>query len=217
MTGAEINSKLERGVLGRGAIRQLRGEFYQLQAPSDSTFSQGVVDSVTRQATGIDAAWDAKDNALTLRISFGGPGLWIPYLGNGVKSKLVGVAQTLNHGLGTYTPPLVSGGAISWVVTGPFSGCTAATFSPTGAKVFAHIITPGGGRTCDAVPNQIANIATQVNAPEPKDHALFTPNGPGVGYVFWTYLSGGWYRRVLWGGQGMGFVPVLGVERKEPV
>jgi hypothetical protein len=216
MTAKEVNRKLARPPIGKPAIKKLKFSPMQLQVPSDRTFSHGVVDSVTQQATGIDAVWDNKENALTLRISFGGPGLWIPYLGNGA-AEAKGVAQTVAFGLGTYTPPLVGGGVVSWVVTGPFTGCTAATFSPSASKVFAHIITPAPAHPCDTVPNQIANIAAKVGAPVPTGNAVIRPMLAGEVFVFWMYLGSGWYRRLLWAVQGAGCMTVLGVEKKVQV
>lgn len=215
MTGAEINSKLARGLRGKFEICEFFASpgFSDIQAPSDSMYSMGVVDSVTRQANRVDAVWDKKHKRLTIRRNCTGPGYWIPYLGNGPKHP-IGMAQTPGRGLGTYTPPVILGGPISWVVTGPFSGCTAASFSPGGGKVFAHVITPADGSTADTVSNQISNIATRVGAPIPgPDVATKILSGVGEGFVFWLLINGVWYRRIMWAYAGI----VKGMERKTQV
>ena len=140
MTGDQVNSKLERGVFGTYEIREFKatGGFHTLNSPEDPAYANGVADSVTQQAHRVDAAWDNAQKRLTISLSGAGPGYWIPYLGNGSKIQ-VGMAQTDKRGLGAYTPVIAAGGAISWVITGPFSGCSSAAFAPAGGKVFAHV------------------------------------------------------------------------------
>lgn len=189
MNGEELNKKLERGVFG-SSIKKLAGAWSTLEAPSDMTCANGVNDSVTQQQRRVDAVWDSKHNKLTISNTPAGPGLWIPYLGNGMPNP-VGVAVTRLRGLGTYTD--IIGAGVSWVATGPFTGCYAVTFTPPGGKVFAHIITPAREYTADTPANQATNIANQVGAP--------TPNLAGSqvkgGYVFWTRIKGLWWRRVI--------------------
>ncbi len=213
MNGAQINQRLERGLFGRYEIRELHATpgFTVLQQPSDLTFATGVADSVTEQVNRIDAAWDAVNRRLTLSISAVGEGYWIPYIGNGA-ANLAGVAQTAGRGLGTYTPVIAAGGPISWVVTGPFSGCSSASFTAPAGKVFAHLISPAEGYTADTLANQEANIAAQINpAAPPAGHVQQVVSGNGEGYVFWTYFGGSWYRRVVWAFAGT----VRAVDRRE--
>lgn len=204
MTGAEINQRLERS-WWFGCyydIRELKANpgFATLQVPSDLTFAQGVVDSVSEQAHRIDADWDDVNKRLTLSLNAGGEGYWIPYLGNG-PSNLVGMAQTANHGLGTYTPVIAPGSPISWVVTGAFSGCSSASFKTPAGMHFAHLITPPEtGVTCDTIANQRANVAAQLNIPAtaPDVQVQQVLSGTGEGYVFWTFFDATWHRRVVW-------------------
>jgi len=202
LNGDQVNDKLERRLFGRYYIRELKAapRFADLQAPSDATFANGVADSVTEQAHRVDAAWNAAQNRLTISATPAGPGYFIPYIGNG-SPNLVGMAQTLKRGLGAYTPVVGAGGpVISWVLTGPFSGCSTVAFSPlAGGRVFAHVITPSTGYTADTVANQVANIAGQVGAPAPVAGAVQRVSGGlGEGYVFWTLYNGAWWRRVVW-------------------
>lgn len=199
MTADEINDKLERGAFGKYEIKTLKAHpgFRSLQIPSDLNFQHGVADSVTEQYHRIDAAWNNSTKTLTLGLNGGGPGYFIPFIGNGA-AQLAGVAQTASRGLGSYTPVIARGGGISWVVTGPFSGCYTADFFAPGGKVFAHLATVGVGYTADTVHNQVTNIAAQVNAHVPGHGHLKQVLGPGEGYVFWTKIQGSWYRRVIY-------------------
>ena len=215
MNGTQINQRLERGLFGRYDIRELHAApgFNTLQRPSDLTFAQGVVDSVTEQTNQIDAVWDGAHNRLTLSLNAAGHGYWIPYVGNGA-ANLIGMAHTAGRGLGTYTPVVAPGGPISWVVTGPFSGCSSASFIAPAGMVFAHLITPGRGYTADTVANQTTNVAAQVNpvAP-PAGQIQQVTGGNGEGYVFWTYFNAVWYRRVVWANAGT----VRAVDRRTQV
>jgi len=214
MTGTQVNSKLERGLFGKYDIAELKANpnWTALQPPSDPAYAHGVADSVSEQYHRIDAAWDAANKRLTLSLNAAGGGYWIPYLGNGA-AHLAGVAQTAKRGLGTYTP-LMAGGAITWAATGPFSGCHTAAFSPAGGRVFAHVITPADGYTADTVVNQVANIAAQVGAAVPAATAVKQVVNPaGEGFVFWTLVSGVWYRRVVYAWAGK----VTAVEAKTAI
>lgn len=201
MTGEEIHNKLRHKYGLKSDIRELKANpgFWQMQRPSDANFTRGVADSVTEQYHRIRADWDAQQKKLTLSLHNAGHGYWIPYLGNGA-GALAGVAQTAGRGLGTYTAPLGPGGPVTWVATGPFSGCSLATFSPAGGnKVFAHVITPAAGYTADTVVNQVANIAAQVNSPAPAQGAVQqVVSAHGEGFVFWTLVNGVWRRRVIY-------------------
>jgi hypothetical protein len=200
MTGDQINAKLERGLFGKYDIKEFKATpgFAGLNSPSDATFATGVADSVTQQAHRIDATWDATHKRLTLNTNAAGEGYWIPYLGNGA-GALAGMAQTALRGLGAYTPAVAAGGGISWVVTGPFSGCHHASFTAGGNKVFAHVITPADGYTSDTVANQLTNIAAQVGAAVPgAGQTGQVVNGAGEGFVFWMRVAGSWYRRIVY-------------------
>jgi len=214
MNGAQINQRLERGLFGSYEIRELHANtgFTPLQTPPDLTFANGVVDSVTEQAHRIDAAWDGVHKRLTLSLNAAGEGYWIPYVGNGAVN-LIGMAQTARRGLGTYTPVIAAGGPVSWVVTGPFSGCSSAAFSTPGGMVFAHLISPATGYTADTLANQETNVAAQVAAAPPTGHVQQVLSGTGEGYVFWTYFNATWYRRVVWAYAGT----VRGVDSRTQV
>ena len=211
MNGSEVNDKLERGILS-SSIKFLKAipGFLALQTPSDLDFAEGTLDSVTEQSYRIDGAWDKSTKTLTLSKNVGGSGLWIPYVGNG-SVKAVGIAQMARRGLGTYTPIVEGGGGISWVVTGPFSGCHSAVFSSGNDKVFAHIVTAGDGYTADSVANQVEAIANSMGIPVPPatDYPKVSA-GAGEGFVFWTRIGATWYRRVVYAFAGT----VMSVEAK---
>jgi hypothetical protein len=205
MTGQQVNDKLERGIFG-ATIRQFACTALNasMQKPSDPTYATGVNDSVTQQANRIDAAWDNAQKKLTLSLNPAGPGYWIPYIGNGVPTRdgipyvAVGVAQTAKRGLGAYTP-VVGAGAISWVATGPFSGCSLADYSAAAGRVFAHLISPAEGYTAATIATQNADIAAQTGAPAAAGiHLQQVVNPVGEGYVFWTLVGANWYRRIIY-------------------
>jgi hypothetical protein len=204
MDGQEINERLERGLMGSYDIRLLvaNPDWMNLGWPSDPNFAQGAVNSVTQQSHRIDAEWNDHDRSLTIirTNSQNSPGLWIPWLGQGF-ATLAGVNQMQNRGLGTYTPGIDPGGPISWVATGPFSGCYSVAFRPNaGNVVFAHVITPTEGYTADLpIGNQINNIAAQVGAPGAILNSIQKVTSANAhGFVFWTLLDGLWWRRVVW-------------------
>ncbi len=206
MDGEEVNAKLERGWFGKVSIKKLHVAINDLQQPSDPNCANGVNDSVTQQAHEVDATWTEDTGLLSITSSAGGPGLWIPYMGNGMTAS-IGVAQTANHGLGTYTP-LVGAGGASWVATGPFSGCYAVEFTvpgPGGGKVFAHVITAEGQAHPAKEPAaQVLDIANELNGaipPTPDKLAASKPSG-GIGFVFWTLYKGSWWRREIFAGAG---------------
>jgi hypothetical protein len=203
VTGQQINSKLSRGLLGKYAIKKLGFSVYQLQVPSDTAFLRGAADSVTEQYHVIDAVWNDTEKKLTLSPSVTGEGYWIPYIGNGAsESALTGMAQTKGRGLGTYTRATAAG--ISWVVTGPFTGCYTASFSTPNGKSFAHVVTPDPPYTADGVPNQVANIATQLGITAADAGSLKQVLNPaGEGFVFWTRIGAAWYRRVIYAVNGV--------------
>lgn len=217
MNGAQVNTYLERGLFGKYAIHKLLATpgFNSLERPSDLLYTTGVADSVCQQAHQIDAVWNGAQKSLTLSQSATGEGYWIPYIGNGAHNAPVGVAVTLLRGLGTYTPTVTLGGNISWVATGPFSGCSSASFTAlNGDMVFAHLSTPPAGYTADTLPNQVANIAAQTGFPAPAAAGIQQVlSGRGLGYVFWTYIGAAWYRRVVWANFGK----VVGVERRNQI
>ncbi len=214
MIGTQINHYLERGIFGKYKIRELKAAppgFSALNSPSDGAFVNGVVDSVTEQAHRIDAVWDNPNKRLTLHSHIAGHGYWIPYLGNGSQVS-VGMAQTALRGLGAYTPTILVGGPISWVVTGPFSGCSSVSFTVGGGgKVFAHAITPAHNYTADTVANQVINIAAQTASVAGAPQTV--TGGAGEGFVFWAYINATWYRRVVWAFAGK----VNAVDRKSQV
>ncbi len=214
MNGQEINDKLERGLFGSYKIKHLAGTWSTLERPSDMTCANGVNDSVTQQARSVDAVWNPALKRLTIQAAAGGPGLWIPYLGNGMPNA-VGVAVTAGHGLGTYTPVVGAAGA-SWVATGPFSGCHIVTLTVGGGKVFAHVISPAAGYPCAPPATQTIDIAYQVGAvpPTPAVLAASKVSGGGIGFVFWTRLHGAWWRRVIKTGAGSP-AKVISVERRQ--
>ena len=185
MNGEQLNQYLERGFGGTTLIRKLAFESLnmQLNRPSDMNANRGVPDSVTEQYHRVDASWDAGTSTLTVSKEITGPGYWIPYLGNGIPN-----VGTHLRGLGTYTP-IVPATTISWVATGPFSGCHAYVFTPLR---FAHVITPAGGYSADAVANQRNNIPGAVRA------GGLVRRGRGDAFVFWTHLRGGWYQREVY-------------------
>jgi hypothetical protein len=221
MNAQQLNKKLERGVFG-ASIKQLGGLWGALGAPSDTTYAHGAVDSVTQQARRVDATWNAANKRLTIQAAAGGPGLWIPYLGNGVTElsrqaaiDAGGLAHTVGCGLGSYTQ--VGAGGANWVATGPFSGCYAVTLTaPGGDKVFAHVITPAAGYTAADPVTQAVDIANQVGAipPSPDELSNSKVTGGGIGYVFWTRLNGIWWRRVIFAGVGNP-ATVMSVGRKK--
>ncbi|WP_263384011.1 hypothetical protein [Granulicella arctica] len=168
---------------------------------------------MSEQSYRIDAAWDSKTGTMTLSKNAAGEGLWIPYVGNGA-SVSAGIAQMSKRGLGTYTPTVLGGGGISWVVTGPFSGCHSAVFSVGNDKVFAHIVTQASGYTADTVANQVANIALQLGIPAPAATAYpQVASGLGEGFVFWMRIGATWYRRVVYAFAGK----VTSVEAKTTI
>jgi len=213
MNGEELNNKLERGIFG-ASIKQLAGAWGALETPTDMTFANGVNDSVTQQDRRVEATWDSTHNRLTIQAAAAGDGLWIPYLGNGMRNA-VGVAQTPDHGLGTYTRAIGAGG-VSWVATGPFSGCYAVTFTAGGGKVFAHIITPAHNHTAADPVTQAVDIATEIGAipPAPGELAAHQISGVGIGFIFWTRIKGVWWRRVINTGAGSP-ATVITVEKKK--
>ncbi|NNG05870.1 MAG: hypothetical protein HKM95_17445 [Inquilinus sp.] len=192
MNGAELNKKLERGLLGSSIKRLVIAK--ALAAPSDPERTRGVENSVTEQAHAVDAAWENGTLSIYARPEEGhipkGPGLWIPYLGN-----------VDDRSYGTYTPamgnPSVSA---SWVGTGPFSGCYAVTLTTFQGKVFAHVVTKTEGCAVQPALTQAHHIANQITAPQLTQAALDkmkVSSGEGWCYVFWTKKGDNWWRRVL--------------------
>lgn len=200
MNGNEVNSHLERGLFGKAPIKRLIIN-YPLNILSDDQFLSGHDNSVTQQAVRIDADWDDNNKILSLVQANAGPGLWIPWIESSPQTY-TGAGKTPGRGLGTYTPVLDPN--ITWVASGPFSGCYAVSFYGAALNhwVFAHIVTstPTSPYPTDTVDNQIANISNQTGLPVRK-RQLITVNG-GSGFIFWTLRNGTWCRRVIWALQG---------------
>ena len=183
------------------------------ETPSDSAFLTGVNDSITQQGHRVSCYIDNNGN-LSIVPDINGSGLLLPYIGTGAGNAPPGVAVTPMRGLGTYTPPVVQvGGAVSWVCTGKFNGCSSYSIrshanggggAAPSHLVFGHLITPSAGYTADNVPNQAANIRAQTgyNAATEDQHIVTPPmNGPGSdgGYVFWMEtVHQRWVRRNVW-------------------
>jgi hypothetical protein len=181
------------------------------ETPSDLAFTTGVNDSVTEQGHRVSCSIDNNGN-LSIAPDVNGSGIILPYIGGGAGANApIGVAVTPGRGLGTYTPPIQVGGAVSWVCTGKFSGCSSYSIRshangngavPPLHLVFGHLITPSAGYTADTVPNQAANILAQTGYdPATVDQHRVTPinvNGSDGGYVFWMETVNGWVRRQVW-------------------
>ncbi len=202
--GAAIDAKLDRGFLARHDIQKLRFEA-GVDAPSDLTFAadRGANNSVTEQHNRVIANWDDNTKEMTLAVSGGGDGYFIPYVGNPAgdasHSSQAGVAQMYNRSLGSYVK--VDDPAIEWVATGPFSGCYASTFRTGDGKVaFAHIVTPiskDKPETADTVDNQKMHIENLVGALRDRTDCPKMSPADGFGYVFWIKLDGAWTRRLV--------------------
>ena len=181
------------------------------ETPSDLAFTTGVNDSITLQGHRVGCSID-NDGNLSIVPDINGSGIILPYIGNGAGNNApTRVAVTPGRGLGTYTPPVqVVGGAVSWVCTGKFSGCSSYSIRShaNGAAapshlVFGHLITPSAGYTADTVPNQAANILAQTGYnPATIDQHRVTPvnhaKGSDGGYVFWMETANGRVRQQVW-------------------
>lgn len=207
MTGEQLNDYLERGFLGKSKIKLLPGT-NPLERPVNLDANLLVADSVIEHANQVRATWTAGTGSLAITIDNTGEGYWIPYLGNGANLVQENDQQ---KGLGTFTPAIPAGSAISWVATGPFSGCHAVAFNPGAGPVFAHVITPAPNYPCDTVPVQVTNISTSLGCPNPG--AGFVPEYTvGAGFVFWTRIQGQWWVREVQALNGM--VTKVGKKRK---
>ncbi len=120
--------------LTSATVEKLNREFNQLKninwnglnTPSNpSDLREGNIVSIQQHV--ISAALNS-EGSLVLTSAEHGDGLWVPYLGS---------VQ------GTYTDKLDD--SISWVATGPFSGCHAGVFSNDTDIRFAHLVTPDAG------------------------------------------------------------------------
>lgn len=193
MNGKQLDAKLARSAWKKvSAAKKLvcpyliREVVANLQAP-------GVQDSVSQQVHRVDARWSEPQKSLEIFQSNTGPWYCIPYLGKGIPN-----VGTPGRGLGTYTPLIAPGGAISWVITGPFSGCHAMTFSSGAHKAFAHVVTVSNGPgiyTAAPVDTQIADIEQMLNA-RLRDRER-PDTGGRWGFVLWTYIDNVWYRRTV--------------------
>ena len=188
--------------------KNLKGLGMALNVPSDLSWATGVKDSVSKQFHRVNITPDAKKGDLSVAAAVGGAGYWVPYLGNGANNAPVGFAHTLHRGLGSYTDLVKAGGDITWVATGPFSGCTSLSIRDTtnDSIVCAHVITPADKYTADTIVNQTNNIEAQTGIATANrnvdSHVVTPPDGLEVnaGYVFWMYetKNNRWVRRVVW-------------------
>jgi hypothetical protein len=188
MDAEALNGYFENTIFSKAKASVLAGKWSHLEEPADLSAKSGVTDSVTEQAHLVDATWSEANKTLTIARATAGKGYWIPYLGNGIPG-----VGTDKRGLGTYSPAVGSGSTISWVATGPFSGCYAVALSGTAGMVFAHVITAASGYTCEKPEQQLADIAQTVGAQNPGLGQK--ASGNGLGFVFWTRIKGVWYRR----------------------
>lgn len=127
----------------------------------------------------------------------------------------MGVSIDPGRSLGSYTPKLKAGGDISWVCTGPFSGCYPLSVhdSSDGSVVFGHVVTPTSSNsqyTADDPKNQVKNIKkmTEMNGKGVETKWKSRPELPEDGllpavYVFWIYETPSkgaarWVRTTVW-------------------
>ena len=207
MTGDELNLLFENSFFCKAKIKMLLGTG-KLEAPVGLDRSKVADNNVVEHINMIDAASDA-NGGVTLSLSSTGSGYWIPYLGNGID---VSTADTVPRGLGTFTPPIPSGSGISWVATGPFSGCRAVVFKPSAGLVFAHVITPASGTECASVRDQVKSISSKLGCLDPGD-GIVPEYTTGAGYAFWLRIQGQWYYRELQAFNGI----VTAVGKKQAV
>lgn len=193
LTGAQVNAVFERGLLGRHRVAGLQfppvigdmtpwGNFVPRPVKRDGAPAGEEPAHVVKLSAKVGADFDAVTRRLVLTRDENGHGYWLPFV-DGYHGRDVKVA--------TYTPDVRPGDGISWVVTGPFSGCRAATFAQGVSRVFAHLVT---GEHAGALDVQVDAIqrATLSHLQESRP---IRARGAAATYVLWTLLDRAWWRR----------------------
>ena len=186
MTGKALNVML--------GVNQLRA--IAIQAPTSMNIGKRDLVHGIHQISGTaDAEFVAATSSLRIFGSTDGAGLFLPWL-SGQRDMTSGAS----YDLGSVTPPIASTDKISWVVTGPFSGCHAYTFESTGGYSFAHFTTAAASETiCRSIPEQVVGVKAQLpgGTGTVKENIHVTPVGMSFGWVFWMRTDSGWQRRII--------------------
>lgn len=163
----------------------------------------GVKGSVMKQAIPVKAFEDKKgkkDHRLVIEAvakKKDATGYWLPWI------EAIQVGKDVMS-IGTYTPPIQMDDAISWVATGPFSGCFAAHFiGKNDEVVFAHVVTVGMKQfKAASVKDQMEDISNQsknkMDVKKKSKKKIASEEGnAGFHFVFWMRDGEGWVRQVL--------------------
>ena len=130
--------------------------------------------------------------------SSGQGGLFLPWLTHQETSP--GSVTTSYTDLGSFTRPIARTSALSWVVTGPFTGCHAAVYSSGQGLTFCHLVT--GKKDQFPEPSiQGTGIAAAVGGGTQISSTPLSPSpnlGDAQGYCFWMRLGTGWQQRTIW-------------------
>jgi hypothetical protein len=198
-----------RNAVGHAQVMSIHTEV-QHYPQSESNLSVDLKDKspVSEQAHPVGAHWDEDTKTLTIRGPKPGEeatGYFIPYLGN----AKVGTHTPLIDPHDPHSP--------SWVMTGPFSGCSGVMFSKEDQVTFGHMITEAPStnpnhRPPPTVEEQIAHIEQALGAKQ-QGGVVRPDAGKGIGYVMWTKspVDGSWEPTIIYlDGRGNG--KVVGVE-----